>query len=369
MSTAESIWKNLMTRFKQDDAPRIFEIEQRLSNIQQGSSDVSTYYTELVTLWEEYQNYVDLPLCTCGKCECNAALSWEKLQQQSRVTKFLMGLNEAYDSTRRHILMLKPIPSIEEAFNMVAQDERQKLLRPSLKPDNVVFQASAQVQPQYSDQIDSASFAAAVAYRQKQCPVCTHCGLAGHIVQKCFKLHGYPPGHKLYHTNSSRGHSSGQSGQQSRGQSTQQQPHLHPSQHSTQGNTIAHIQNNVSASTLDLSQFNQDQVNQLIQQLQKHVRPTDSAVNFASLHPTITAHGVMHVNSYSGIVPFPSTSLRFENHALTFQHQTLSSLTHTIPNGAWIIDSGATTHVCSDLSLFWCYLSCYWYDGIITKWH
>lgn len=113
MSTAESIWKNLMTRFKQDDALRIFEIEQRLSNIQQGSSDVSTYYTELVTLWEEYQNYVDLPLCTSGKCECNAALSWEKLQQRSRVTKFLMGLNEAYDSTRRHILMLKPIPSIE----------------------------------------------------------------------------------------------------------------------------------------------------------------------------------------------------------------------------------------------------------------
>ncbi|XP_013632466.1 PREDICTED: uncharacterized protein LOC106337911 [Brassica oleracea var. oleracea] len=217
MSTAESIWKNLMTRFKHDDAPRIFEIEQRLSNIQQGSSDVSTYYTELVTLWEEYQNYVDLPLCTCGKCECNAALSWEKLQQRSRVTKFLMGLNEAYDSTRRHILMLKPIPSIEEAFNMVAQNERQKLLRPSLNPDNVVFHASAQAQPQYSEPIDSASFAAAVAYRQKQPPVCTHCDLAGHIVQKCFKLHGYPPGHKLYHTNSSRGRSSGQSGQQSSG--------------------------------------------------------------------------------------------------------------------------------------------------------
>lgn len=307
MSTAESIWKNLMTRFKQDDAPRIFEIEQRLSNIQQGSSDVSTYYTELVTLWEEYQNYVDLPLCTCGKCECNAALSWEKLQQRSRVTKFLMGLNEAYDSTRRYILMLKPIPSIEEAFNMVAQDERQKLLRSSLKPDSVVFQASAQAQPQYSESMDSASFAAAVAYRQKQRPVCTHCGLAGHIVQKCFKLHGYPPGHKLYHTNSSRGNNSGQSGQYSRGnQSTQQQSN--PSQHSTQGNTVAHIQNNVPASTLDLSQFNQDQVNQLIQQLQQHVRPTDSAVNFASLHPSITAHGVMPVNSTSGIVPFPSTS-------------------------------------------------------------
>lgn len=39
-----------MSYFKQEDAPRIYEIEQRLSNIQQGALDVSAYYTELVTL-------------------------------------------------------------------------------------------------------------------------------------------------------------------------------------------------------------------------------------------------------------------------------------------------------------------------------
>ncbi|XP_024006507.1 uncharacterized protein LOC112083018 [Eutrema salsugineum] len=50
MSTAESIWNNLLCRFKQNNAPRVYEIEQRLSSIQQGSMDVSTYYTELVTL-------------------------------------------------------------------------------------------------------------------------------------------------------------------------------------------------------------------------------------------------------------------------------------------------------------------------------
>ena len=62
MSTAESIWNNLMSRFKQDDAPRVYEIEQRLSVIQQGYKDVSAYYTELITLWEEYKNYIELPL-------------------------------------------------------------------------------------------------------------------------------------------------------------------------------------------------------------------------------------------------------------------------------------------------------------------
>uniref|UniRef100_A0A0D2ZYF1 Retrotransposon gag domain-containing protein n=1 Tax=Brassica oleracea var. oleracea TaxID=109376 RepID=A0A0D2ZYF1_BRAOL len=114
------------SRFKQDDAPRVYEIEQRLSTIKQGSKDVSAYYTELITLWEEYKNYIELPVCTCGKCKCNAAMLWEKLQQCSCVTKFLVGLNEVYDQMKRHILMLKPIPCIEEVYNMVAQDERQR---------------------------------------------------------------------------------------------------------------------------------------------------------------------------------------------------------------------------------------------------
>lgn len=67
ISTAEGIWKNLLARFKKDDAPRVYDIEQRLSKIEQGSMDVSAYYTDLVTLWEEHRNYVELHVCTCGK--------------------------------------------------------------------------------------------------------------------------------------------------------------------------------------------------------------------------------------------------------------------------------------------------------------
>lgn len=50
ISIAEGIWKNLMSCFNQDDAPRVFEIEQRITTIQQESMDVSLYYTELINL-------------------------------------------------------------------------------------------------------------------------------------------------------------------------------------------------------------------------------------------------------------------------------------------------------------------------------
>lgn len=220
MSMAESIWNNLMSRFKQDDAPRVYEIEQRLSTIKQGSKDVSAYCTELITLWEEYKNYIELPVCTCGKCECNAAMLWEKLQQCSCVTKFLVGLNEVYDQMKRHILMLKPIPCIEEVYNMVAQDERQRQIRPVIKTDNVVFQASEATQQ--SQFMESFEYAAAYnAYKPKSArPICTHCGKSGHVVQKCYRLIGFPPGYK---NTGSSGFQNKPSYRGTSGQSTEQQ--------------------------------------------------------------------------------------------------------------------------------------------------
>ena len=31
---------------------------------------------------------------------------------------------------------------------------------------------------------------------KKERPICIYCGLIGHIVDKCYKLHGYPSGYK-----------------------------------------------------------------------------------------------------------------------------------------------------------------------------
>ena len=31
---------------------------------------------------------------------------------------------------------------------------------------------------------------------KKERPICTYCGFIGHIADKCYKLHGYPPGYK-----------------------------------------------------------------------------------------------------------------------------------------------------------------------------
>lgn len=44
----------------------VYDFEQQLSKIEQGCMDVSTYYTQIMTLWEEHKNYVELHVCICG---------------------------------------------------------------------------------------------------------------------------------------------------------------------------------------------------------------------------------------------------------------------------------------------------------------
>ena len=56
--------------------------------------------------------------------------------------------------------------------------------------------------------------------------------------------------------------------------------------------------------------------------------------------------------SSSGFIPFPSTTLKHEHHILTFRDHSLSTIPFFLPHDAWIIDSGASSHVCLDISMF-----------------
>uniref|UniRef100_A0A1J3GK41 CCHC-type domain-containing protein n=1 Tax=Noccaea caerulescens TaxID=107243 RepID=A0A1J3GK41_NOCCA len=130
------------------------------------------------------------------------------------------------------------LPSIEDVFNMVAQDERQKSIKPSSRQDNVVFHTSGPADQSLTQSFDSQGDHSAFAtqhqhgYRPKQRSVCTHCGQLGHIVQKCFKLHGYPPGHKFHNPTGQQQSSFVPRGQQN------SQPR-HQSYHKT--NTVANV--------------------------------------------------------------------------------------------------------------------------------
>lgn len=115
---AAEIWKDLLTRFHITNLPRSYQLSQQNWSLQQGSMDLATYYTTLKTLWDE----LDGANCvtTCRTCDCCKAT--ETKADQSKVIKFLAGLNESYAIIRSQIIMKKNIPELSEIYNLLDQN-------------------------------------------------------------------------------------------------------------------------------------------------------------------------------------------------------------------------------------------------------
>ncbi|KAG6698883.1 hypothetical protein I3842_08G041700, partial [Carya illinoinensis] len=155
----------------------------------QEKNDVSTYFTDLKVLWDELLNYQPLPVCHCHGCTCNSSKIVAQNHHQTYVMTFLMGLNDVFDNVRGQILMMDPLPSINKAFSLVIQEERQRLV----SHRNSSFASVESVALAAKSENSFRNFKGNARSRL----LCSHCGLAGHIVDKCFKLHGYPPNYKF----------------------------------------------------------------------------------------------------------------------------------------------------------------------------
>lgn len=196
LETARQMWLDIHDQFKQSDGPRTSEIKQQIFSEVQGSQSVSEYYTKLKQLWEDLKNHERSYRCCCSLESCESYKLLMERDEQDRVLKFLMGLNDTYTATRGQILMMEPKPSLNKVFNLVSQEERQRSMKHGTT-SAVAFQTSQSFQP--SDQVVAAYNGG--YNKSKNRPICSHCGVVGHTVNRCYKLHGYPQGYKSPSTN------------------------------------------------------------------------------------------------------------------------------------------------------------------------
>ncbi|KAI9162420.1 hypothetical protein LWI28_027130 [Acer negundo] len=276
IDTAVDVWIDLYDRFHQSNGPRVFQIKQQLNSLSQGSNDVTTYYTKLKILWDELKDFRPILICNCGGMK-----TWMDYQQQEYVLQFLMGLNELYAQIRAQVLKIDLLPPINKVFSLVVQEERQKRIGASSfsSTDSVVFGMSANPSGSFKGKRDR--------------PLCTHCGIVGHVMDKCYKLHGYPPGYKFKNQFS-------------------------------QSKLVANQASIASDSYEDpsaMSSLSSNQCQQLIALLSSHLQQNSSQ---SSGEPLVSNFTGMH---------------------------------STIPIDAWILDTGATHHVCHTLHSFKSFVS------------
>ncbi|XP_071704007.1 uncharacterized protein [Rutidosis leptorrhynchoides] len=114
------IWTDLKQHFAQSNIPWKFQVHKLISSMSQGKKFVSTYYTQLKTAWGEYMSLLAIPNCSCGSNQAFVAILHEQ-----QVMKFLMSLNDAYIPIRGNILMRTPLPSLNECYRLIIQEESQ----------------------------------------------------------------------------------------------------------------------------------------------------------------------------------------------------------------------------------------------------
>ncbi|KAF8380696.1 hypothetical protein HHK36_028186 [Tetracentron sinense] len=144
INTCLKMWTDLKERFSKRNGPRVFQLQKSISALVQENLSVSDYFTRLKSLWDELNKSNPLDRSTSS----NQQGVFLIVQEESQKEVFIGSLT--HNTTA---LMSKSMPT---------QQNR------SMKP-----------------------------YKRKEKPVCTNCGITGHTIDKCYKLHGYPPGYKF----------------------------------------------------------------------------------------------------------------------------------------------------------------------------
>ncbi|KAK8287231.1 hypothetical protein V6Z12_D07G045300 [Gossypium hirsutum] len=118
---------------------------------------------------------------TSSTCDCDLAKKTAQHSQQ-HLFQFLMGLNETYANVRSQILLIQPLPSVNNAYSMVIRDEDQREL----------------ASPTFSDSTTLLSFKPISSSSNKRYNgTCEHCKLSGHRIENCYRLTGFPPDFKF----------------------------------------------------------------------------------------------------------------------------------------------------------------------------
>ncbi|KAJ0818200.1 putative RNA-directed DNA polymerase [Helianthus annuus] len=190
-SLASEVWEDLKETYDKIDGSVVYDLFRKINSISQNGSTVADYYNRLTTMWKQFDAMLQLPTCSC-----KAAKDYNDFSMLIKLMQFLMGLDDVYQPVRTNLLTRETFPSVKVAYSVVSREESHRLTSNGSKGQNVSFVAKP-----------NQSFDSKKKTTNQRGPnsnlKCTHCGMNGHTVDRCFELIGYPPGFKRKSNNTS----------------------------------------------------------------------------------------------------------------------------------------------------------------------
>ncbi|XP_056692153.1 uncharacterized protein [Spinacia oleracea] len=311
--------------------PQLFSLEQQSAEITQGGHTVAEFFTEIKSIWDKISAANPLPTCTCNQCTCNLTQRIVKMQQDQRLMQFLMKLGEHLATTRGSLLMMQPLPTISHAYRMLAQEEKQREIgAPAPHHESHAFGAdrrryndnqnrggynSYKSQPYYKNNYQYNGVAAGskpTTYKKPSIYFCDHCKVNGHSTERCFKLHGFPPGFTGF-----------KSDKRVAGAAYTDEGY-------TDEDLMEYQQQHYTTAEKEHSQtqpgfLTAEQCTQLLSLLNKQQNDKTSAAEHQNEEGDTAGHAFMAGNTYCFL---------------------------TYSKSSWLLDSGASDHMCASLNMF-----------------
>ncbi|KAL0438883.1 UNVERIFIED_CONTAM: Retrovirus-related Pol polyprotein from transposon RE2 [Sesamum latifolium] len=302
--SSRQLWLDLEERYGENNGPLVYKLQRDITSISQGTLNVVDYFNNLTALWDELECLMPIRTCSCGLCICGFSKAAVEDDNLTKLVQFLMGLNNSYDNIRNQILVMDPFPSINKAYAMVLRVERQRLV--NLQNDS---NEGVALQARWNDnktnygakgglQNIDRGYHRGKGVIDKRAQMCSNCGRSGHTKETCFKLHGVPDWYKILKDQKRR------EGDTIRGYNVVSNEGI------TKGDSVSDFGEAMK------------QVNELLKLMKGQLPQTQLdplQVNFAQ------------GDDFAGTSTLHNTSIK--------------------DFGSWIVDTGATNHMCADSSL------------------
>ncbi|XP_058727448.1 uncharacterized protein LOC131598898 [Vicia villosa] len=139
--------------------------------------------------------YAELYMSCCVACACQAMQNSISFRAEDRIIQFLIGLNEEFHGVVSQVLLMDPLPQINRVFSMVMQQER-KICGLNFSNNSVIEEAPGMVNAVESSKQfgrGRGNGNPSAGRGRGNVKVCTYCGKTGHVIDNCYKKHGYPP--------------------------------------------------------------------------------------------------------------------------------------------------------------------------------
>ncbi|XP_022631734.1 uncharacterized protein LOC111240608 [Vigna radiata var. radiata] len=300
MDFASAIWNDLYQRFSHGDKFRIVDLQEALQSCKQGDSTVSQYYTRLQIIWKELSLYQTVLVCTCkSPCNCGLLTKIQQERNDDSVIKFLRGLNDEFSQVRSQIMLMEPMPILPKTFSLVLQQEREFHHSSSQIPQDSMANVNFQDPQNKTFNTSRGAFSGRgrghITKFGGRAKYCDHCKRTNHTSDNCWIKYGLPQGYK---------------------------PTI--KMDAAPSNTSAHLTDSTS------------------------LTPTDSTVDKTHIQCHFTQEQYDVILDLLKQPPPPTPRVARVNQCTPQSSGFVSNANFS----SWIIDSGATDHICSSKFLF-----------------